>query len=651
MPISSKGGQHRSPPVTDLHTEICEKLGVPSRVFKDPATQTGSAQMLQDAEARDARRRDQLAKAVMPKIIDKAVAAGVLPKGTGLAAKLAPNPAQVDTAPHVIVTARAGSGKTTTLIEGLKELMGTQSTLTPSPQQRAVWDAICLSRGKVRTVCFCAFNKPIQLELQKRVPTGCEAYTLHALGFKAINRAFRDRRLEMKENRVQDIILDLLGIGPKPMLPELADDQTHTPAVLAAHNAATSAWFAKRVEKQTVIGAVDKLVGLCKVNLVDPTIEHVHDERLVDHDALAELADYYDVECNSSHNEIFMLVPMVLAECKNVTTCIDFTDMIWLPVVLNLPVFKFDLLLVDEAQDLSRCQQALAMRVGKRLILCGDPMQAIYGFCGADADSMPRMQRELTTDCPRCGASGEAAKSVCKCGEQLDWTKGRGCDVLPLTVTRRCGKAIVKEANRIVPDFHAHDTCPEGSVSRVSYAGEWMASVRDGDMVLCRTNAPLVTACFGFIKRGKRAGIQGRDVGQGLITTVKKLKATTVADLIARLDGWLDSEQRKENAKKSPSEQRLTALADRRDCIVCFTDGLPSSASPDEVVRKIESVFTDNRESVGIRLSSIHKAKGLEAKRVFILQPPMFSSRTDKQESNLRYVAITRAIEELIYVS
>jgi len=70
-------------------------------------------------------------------------------------------------------------------------------------------------------------------------------------------------------------------------------------------------------------------------------------------------------------------------------------------------------------------------------------------------------------------------------------------------------------------------------------------------------------------------------------------------------------------------------------------------------------VFTDSLDTVGIKLSSIHKAKGLEAHRVFFLRPkggecphPMAKTGWQRgQEQNLLYVAITRAIEELVYVS
>jgi superfamily I DNA/RNA helicase len=91
------------------------------------------------------------------------------------------------------------------------------------------------------------------------------------------------------------------------------------------------------------------------------------------------------------------------------------------------------------------------------------------------------------------------------------------------------------------------------------------------------------------------------------------------------------------------------------DCLRVFAE---DTTKVSEIVAKIESVFVDDANVQGIKLSSIHKAKGLEAHRVFLIEPPGATvphpmAKTDwqkKQEWNLRYVAITRAIGELVYV-
>src|SRR5947208_1100609 len=118
--------------------------------------------------------------------------------------------------------------------------------------------------------------------------------------------------------------------------------------------------------------------------------------------------------------------------------------MVYLPVALGLPVERYDLLLIDEAQDLSRVQQGLAKMSGRRLVFCGDDKQSLYGFAGADCDSLPRLTEELSRT-------------------------PRGVVTLPLTQTRRSSKAVVREAQKYVPDFGYFDENPEVLVSTVPF--------------------------------------------------------------------------------------------------------------------------------------------------------------------------------------
>jgi DNA helicase II / ATP-dependent DNA helicase PcrA len=546
---------------------------------------------------------------------------------------------------HVVVIARAGTGKTTTLVGGLQVLKGIEPTtvkytengpitvpIVPSPQQKAVWDAIAESRG-ARFVCFAAFNWTIAQELKGRVPPGCDAMTMHSLGYRAINKSIGYCKVDDKNARVPNFICEIVG---------------------------TDIWDLRKTDP-VLLEATTDLVRLCKVNLVG--LDRLRAGELDPRDwaeDLDQLASYYDVELNSSRERVYTLVPQVLARCLDVARdkTVDFNDQIWLPVALRLPVFKYDLLLVDEAQDLNRAQQALARMAGKRLVLCGDDRQAIYGFAGADADSIPRMTKELGTT-------------------------ERGVTVLPLTVTRRCGKKIVAEAQKIVPEFEAHEDNPEGEILTARYTEEsvnpsgnyWLGGdtterqtrrlppeqtylpmVREGDFVLCRVNAPLVSQCFLFLKMGVKANIQGRDIGKGLKSLIKRLNAKSVKDLITKLDDWGSKEVAKEQAKQFPSESRIIAIQDRVDCLCVFCE---NEDSVDGVLRRIDNIFTDNKQSPGVRLSSIHKSKGLEARRVFLLRPkgagcphPMAKSQWEiQQEHNILYVALTRAIETLVMVS
>lgn len=565
------------------------------------------------------------------------------------------NHEQAKQAPHLIVVARAGTGKTTTLVEGLKRVKGLPTSITPSPQQAAVWEQMELSRG-AGSVCFVAFNKSIAEELKRRVPPGCQAQTMHSLGYEACRKAFG--RLDVNDWVTTDHLAAIVGKDARKL----------------------------RQDEPVLLSAVTQLVGLCKKNLIG--LGAKRGEAVDWNEELSALASHYDVDTNGVQGRVFELVPQVLHRCEAPAGRIDYDDMIWLPVWLDLPLYRYDLLLVDEAQDLNRCQQALAKKAGRRLILCGDDRQAIYGFAGADSQSMDRMAKELGAQVKTEPVDRKIAPDLTiAAGSTMTWQsneigavmgpgagwEGRGCVVLPLTVTRRCGKAIVEEARKIVPDFEAHEGNPEGRITTAAYKdqrgkpacetpngqsipGSYTELVADGDFILCRVNAPLVSQCFRFLKAGRKANIQGRDVGQGLTSTIRKLKAISVPDLVGKLDDWLSQETAKEQAKRNPSEARLIALQDRHDCLLAFAEG---ARTVEDVVAKIASVFTDDKTSPGIKLSSIHKAKGLEARRVFLLQiegasvpHPMARSAWQRgQEMNLLYVATTRAIEELVYVS
>lgn len=513
---------------------------------------------------------------------------------------------QSDLPPHVMVEARAGSGKTTTLVEGLKYMRGLPTKITPSEQQQAVWDQLLLSKS-ARSICFTAFNKSIADELKRRLPSGCDASTIHGIGFKAVRRAFQLGEPAVNGDRVRLIIEEITGEN----------------------------FFELQRKEPVAIQTSKRLIDLCRLNLVAPEEE-----------MLMELADYYELECNQRDKaRILDLTPRVLDRLKDVNKdgFIDFCDMIWLPIALDLPIWRNDLLLVDEFQDLNRCQQEIVQRAGERLICCGDPKQAIYGFAGADSESMSRME-DILKETPR------------------------GCEHLMLTVTRRCGKKIVTEAQRYVEDFTAHESNPDGEVHRMTLGDHvgpgdsncYRERVRDGDMVICRMNSFLVSECLKFIREGRKATIRGRDeIGQGLINLLKKLmKKAGVAsddeagDLVEPLEDWARSQRSKENAKKSPSESRLANIQDKLACLMAFIEDVDAAQ---DVITKIEAIFTDNDHVTGIKLSSIHKAKGLESERVFYIRVPQGKRKLQpwqaEQERNLSYVAITRAIAELIYVS
>jgi hypothetical protein len=546
--------------------------------------------------------------------------------------------------PHVVVTALAGTGKTFTQIVGVAWAFGQQVwdkvvgrlgfDPEPSDEQRLVWDALALSRGAVATVTYCAFNKSIVNEFSEKwgwlveLLTTCgvtlQFATVNSLGNSAVCRSIG--RFSVKDWHTENLLAKRLMVDPRSL----------------------------RKEQPTLVSAVVELVGLCKLTLAGWTEEGGFDAADVTDGVLDEISRHYVIEV-VNRERVYALVRDVLSDSLTPEDYgeMDFDDQNWIPVVRRLPVSKVDLLLVDEGQDLPRAKQEFARMMGRRIVLVGDVNQAIYGFAGADTDSIPRMMNLLG------GSSGPVQP-------------------LLLTETRRCGHAIVEEARKIVPEFRAHPDNPPGIV-RYQVRSKYLEEAEDKDMILSRTTAPVVSEALKSIKAGRKAVIRGRDFGKSLANFVEKFKAKDVPDLVSKVDDWLAKEKGKENAKRNPSENKLIALEDRRDCVMAFTN---DTGSVQDVLNKIDLVFAgkqcpkcrkhynETSEScygcqtplvrpAGLLFSTVHRAKGLEAGRVFLLRVkgaemphPMAKTGWQRlQEYNLMYVAVTRAINELVYVT
>lgn len=296
---------------------------------------------------------------------------------------------------------------------------------------------------------------------------------------------------------------------------------------------------------------------------------------------------------------------------------IDYDDMLWLPIVRDWEVPRFAWVFGDEVQDFNPAQLELLKRAseGGRFVGVGDRRQSIYVFRGADPEAIPRMISEL------------------------------GASTLPLSITYRCPAAVVREANALVPELEAAPSAPEGIVR---HTGE-LQLVRDaapGDMVLSRTNAPLISLAFRWIAAGRRAMIQGRDIGAGLTSWIESCGCGVGFGSVLRL-GKAVEEWRSEECKRLEELERDTqAVEDRAACILALCEG---KRDVSEVLEAIAALFSDTRPEGAILLSSTHRAKGLEAPRVWLLRDT-YLARPGLEEENLLYVAITRSKGELIYV-
>jgi DNA helicase-2/ATP-dependent DNA helicase PcrA len=475
-----------------------------------------------------------------------------------------------------VLQAVAGAGKTTVILGAVKYMRGCTAIL--------------------------AYNKPVAEEIKLKLIRDeihwkqAEAGTVHSFGFRAYRKTFN--KVQLKEDKVGSIVASMI-------------DCNHIGPALAQH--ASSICHLVSLAKQRAVGY-----------LTDPN----------DTDVWLEICDHFDVvEDDRNVLPIIALAKEVLGVSNRKTDFIDFDDMVYLPLVYrrNVRFWQYDTVIIDEAQDTNAARRELVAALVKprgRVFAVGDPRQAIYGFTGADNDSLDQIKNQFR------------------------------CVELPLTVTFRCPKAIVQFAQQWVSHIKAHETAPEGKVS----ASNFEDFIKRDDLnaeaaVLCRNTKPLVKAAFALIRAKVPCRILGRDIAEGLKKLATRWKVTTLNGLESRLDEFETREKAKWIARKK--ENKAQEIEDKCETLRVIIDRVREEGKSDvaSVVAYIDDLFADNVSGI-LTLSTIHKSKGREWKKVFWLDrrgtcPSRYAFQEWQrvQEVNLMYVAATRAMEELIELS
>lgn len=297
---------------------------------------------------------------------------------------------------------------------------------------------------------------------------------------------------------------------------------------------------------------------------------------------------------------------------------IDFDDQLYFAACFGAPLPTFSLGIVDEAQDLNALQHRMMERCVKdSLIYIGDPAQAIYAFRGALCNSMDLLAKTFPAP------------------------------TLPLSVSFRCPKAVIEEAQAFVPDIQPFEGAPDGSVQRLQH--DWALEDLRSATVLCRTNAPLLSLAMALLAAGIPCEMAGRDLGKSLAKVVKEVapSSTTIQEFKTALARWAD---RKIQAKP----KRVHMIQDQENSLLALASGCPDTTT---LLARIKEIFSPTTAANPVHLSTIHRAKGLEWPKIFILNVdliggwPNQSPEQVQQERNLHYVAITRAQQDLIYIN
>lgn len=559
-----------------------------------------------------------------------------------------------------------------------------------------------------------SFSERVAREGRAKLPTNATAVTLHAAGKRALE-AFMGRRYR-EASAIQG------GDG------ELAKNKLARILGALKDRGAVSQYapFKQTVRLVEAARAVGLVPAGAAVGTADPQeivgLYPDTDESwagLVAHHGLARPG----VDLNPLIGAARAVLRKSIEAC---TAIIDFGDMVYIPAHLSRIQFPHrQAVFVDEVQDLDPVQRRMVARMigacprctgqpmppdgwargdvcarcgGEHRTRClfvavGDPFQAIFAWRGADRRSVEAIREEFDCEtfpldiCYRCPESHLALARahrpciVARPGAPVGAVVVHGSAQLPAEFVVAGGE------RRDPPIPEPPDEAPAPSP----------ADFRPGDLVICRTNAPLARLATWLARARVPVRVVGRDFGRGLSATLAGLAARDSEQAIAKLTARLRRSEEKDRRDRALDGAASDETASLRDAIevtqivaestwerdhgcgkcggsgfdpaargmdyggACPECGGQSAADPripiERLCAEVEALFGDDGASDAVSLMSIHRAKGGEADRVWWLDhesvgaPQRGPDWMAEEARNLRFVALTRARDELHFFS
>jgi DNA helicase-2/ATP-dependent DNA helicase PcrA len=263
-------------------------------------------------------------------------------------------------------------------------------------------------------------------------------------------------------------------------------------------------------------------------------------------------------------------------------------------------------------------ENLLSQGTVKKWIAVGDRNQSIYGFSGAYASSFDKF---------------------------LSYGK---VEELPLDICYRCATSIIDATNEVY-DVMEYGKSEKGIVGEVNDINE----VKGESMIICRNTSPIIKMYFSLLSTGMPVYIKGDDILASITRFLKPYLNYTIAGTKTELNYQL------EDLQKDQSENGRMKMYIFKENHANFKALVSNMSTDYEVVKvllaKIENLFKVKEKAT--MLCTIHKAKGLEADIVYILNESLIPSKFAKspeqltQEQNLKYVARSRAKKELYYLN
>lgn len=523
---------------------------------------------------------------------------------------------------NMLVNALAGSGKSTT--------------------------ACMLSEHSKTSDLYIAFNASVVEEFKKKIKNPkTKVMTMHSLAYSIM---FYNVEQESKDSGEKP-----KGFGSQRSKRTVSLDNFKPHKILdeeITKRYGRYIEFAKRVFlKDNYIN----LYNLCRLTLTDMS-SNKDVSRLIDDHVLFL---YYGDEGYSAPDISEITSTLKILDTKSrqqfeTQGVIDFTDMLW----ITFNKLKYDNwevpywalytnIYVDECQDFSNIQLnflKFIRRAKGRYIFIRDFHQAIYNFAGSNAQAFNQI--------PKMFAPIES---------------------FDLPICYRCAKSHLSRVNREygIPILPCDDA-PMGFVKTIdkSKISEY---AKAGDMVISRKNKWTAEVVLDLARNGTPIFIEDKEMVGAIKRQILSSKCTSVGTLEKFLQKVISNYNKKlfeivsKNVREGGhEEERLEAVAetnskiDNTSFLLEILEGyLENHASSDSVSKFsnfIDKLLNTTPSPNCVRLCSIHKAKGLEATNVFVLNEAKInydfrnSKEQNIQEKNLSYIATTRAKEGLYLV-
>lgn len=523
---------------------------------------------------------------------------------------------------NMLVNALAGSGKSTT--------------------------ACMLSEHSKTSDLYIAFNASVVEEFKKKIKNPkTKVMTMHSLAYSIM--------LYNVEQESKDSGEKPKGFGSQRSKRTVSLDNFKPHKILDEEITKRYGRYIEFAKRVFLKDNYVNLYNLCRLTLTDMS-SNKDVSRLIDDHVLFL---YYGDEGYSAPDISEITSTLKILDTKSrqqfeTQGVIDFTDMLW----ITFNKLKYDNwevpywalytnIYCDEVQDFSNIQLnflKFIKRTKGRYVFIGDFHQAIYNFAGANAQAFNQIPKMFAP-----------------------------VETFDLPICYRCAKSHLSRVNREygIPILPCDDA-PTGFVKTID-KNKISEYAKAGDMVISRKNKWIAEVVLDLARNGTPIFIEDKEMVEAIKRQILSSKCTSVGTLEKFLQKVISNYNKKlfeivsKNAREGGhEEEHLEAVAeanskiDNTSFLLEILEGyLENHASSDSVSKFsnfIDKLLNTTPSPNCVRLCSIHKAKGLEATNVFVLNEAKInydfrnSKEQNIQEKNLSYIATTRAKEGLYLV-